>query len=79
MSGHCIEIKYKGAIYRYYGWAHVKGATCVGEGDWRAVADGKEYQTIGVMVPAAVLREVVEELDHCEADSLDLEIFAVQP
>lgn len=61
MTGYCVEVAYKGATYRYYGYAHVKGAKCLGEGDWRAVADGKEYRTRGAMVPAPVLRRVADE------------------
>ena len=57
-TGHCIEVEYKGSTYRYYGYAHVPNARCLGEGDWRAFADGKEYRTHGCMIPAAVLHKV---------------------
>jgi len=60
-TGYFVEVGYKGATYRYYGWAHVPNARCIGEGDWRTVADGKEYKTFGAIVPAHVLRIVADE------------------
>ena len=62
-NGHYVEVDYHGKVYRYYGYAHMKRATCVGEGDWRGVLkNGEEISVSGALVPADVLHEVVSHL-----------------
>ena len=54
-----IEVKMiSGLTYRYYGYAHIAGAKCLGEGDWRIAEGDKERRTSGTLVPHQVLRDV---------------------
>lgn len=58
-----IEVQAGHITWRYYGYAHVKGARCMGEGEWTQTIAGREERVNGINIPGDIFHKVIEELE----------------